>query len=252
MARQDGRRADQLRHVEIKRGLIEHAEGSVLIEMGRTKVLCCASVEDRVPAFLKGTGTGWVTAEYSLLPRSTYTRTPRESVSGRVSGRTQEISRLIGRALRAAVDMRTFGERTIIIDCDVIQADGGTRTAAITGGFVALVDALVRLSNLGKLSTKPLKNYVAAVSAGIVDNKPLLDLTYEEDSGAEVDMNFIGTSSGMWVEIQGTAEKRPFDDKELGALLKLAKKGIKKLLDAQSEALGEMAFLGLQNPFGNE
>lgn len=242
MARQDGRRADQLRPVVIKRGVIEYAEGSAIIEMGRTKVLCCASVEDRVPPFLKGTGTGWVTAEYSLLPRSTYTRTPRESVSGRVSGRTQEISRLIGRALRAAVDMNALGERTIIIDCDVIQADGGTRTASITGGFVALVDALVKLGELGKLNAKPLKNFVSALSAGIVNKKPLLDLTYEEDSIAEVDMNFVGTNSGLWVEIQGTAERRAFDDKELSALMRLAKKGLNKLFDAQARALKDTPF----------
>jgi len=242
MARQDGRRAGQLRPVKITRGYIEYADGSVLIEMGRTKVICCASVEERVPAFLRGTNTGWVTAEYSLLPRSTLSRTPRESLTGRVSGRTQEISRLIGRALRAAVDLAVLGERTITIDCDVIQADGGTRTVSITGGFVALVEALIKLKNSGRIALLPVQNFVAAVSAGMVGGKPILDLTYEEDSSAEVDMNFVGTDSELWVEIQGTAEKRPFDDKDLDALLKLAKKGLKKLVSVQRKAFGELTF----------
>ena len=242
MARKDGRRSDQLRPVKIERGFVEHADGSALIEMGKTRVLCCASIEERVPSFLRGTGAGWVTAEYALLPRSTHTRTPRESVTGRLSGRTQEISRLIGRALRAVVDLTAFGERTIIVDCDVIQADGGTRTAAITGGFVALVDAFKKLADVGEIGWIPITDYVAAVSCGIVGGRALLDLTYEEDYAAEVDMNFVATGSGLWVEVQGTAEKRPFADDELAKLMKLARKGIKKLIEVQRKALGGLKF----------
>jgi len=245
MARPDGRRSDQLRPVRITKEFIEHADGSALIEAGRTRVICCASVEDRVPAFLRGTGAGWVTAEYSLLPRATHTRRQREAFVGRPSGRTQEISRLIGRALRAVVDLTAFGERTIIVDCDVIQADGGTRTAAITGGFVALVLAFARLRDEGEIGHIPVKDYVAAISAGIVDGRALLDLTYEEDHAAEVDMNFVGTGSGEWVEVQGTAERQPFTDDDLAKLMKLARRGIKRLVGVQREALGGLTFAGM-------
>jgi ribonuclease PH len=216
-----------------------HAEGSVLVEVGHTKVICTASTEDRVPHFLRGGGKGWVTAEYGMLPRATSTRTTREATAGKVGGRTQEIQRLIGRSLRSIMSMSELGERTVWIDCDVIQADGGTRTAAITGGFVALVLALERLREKGSIPRVPVTNYVAATSVGVVGGTPMLDLAYEEDSRAEVDMNIIKTSDGRFIEIQGTAETEPFDRAALDELLALADKGIAALIEIQRAAVGQ-------------
>ncbi len=236
--RPDGRAPDKLRRVRIIRGYIKHAEGSVLIEVGDTKVICTASVEEgKVPPFLKGTGTGWITAEYSMLPRSTQTRIIRDITKGRINGRTQEIQRLIGRSLRAVVDLEKLGERTIWIDCDVIQADGGTRTASITGSFIALWDAVNYLIKTGAISDNPIKDYLAAVSVGIYKGEPILDLTFEEDSHAEVDMNVVMTGNGRFVEIQGTAEKEPFDKATLDKLLALAEKGIRELINFQKKIL---------------
>jgi ribonuclease PH len=238
----DGRALDQLRPVTITPRFSKHAEGSALIEVGDTKVLCTVSVEDRVPPFLKGKGEGWITSEYGMLPRATTTRMQRESSKGAPSGRTQEIQRLIGRSLRAVVDMRALGERTLWVDCDVIQADGGTRTASITGAFVALVEALRGMKQHGMLSGDlPLTDFVAATSVGRVGGKILLDLAYEEDSAAEVDMNIVKTGRGRFVEIQGTAEKTPFDEQEMQQLLALADKGIKDLIALQRKVLGEVA-----------
>jgi ribonuclease PH len=217
-----------------------HAEGSVLIEVGRTRVICTASVEDRVPPFLRGSGKGWVTAEYGMLPRATSTRTTREATAGKVGGRTQEIQRLIGRSLRSIASLNELGERTVWIDCDVIQADGGTRTAAITGGFVALVLALDRLRGQGVVPRVPVTDYVAATSVGVVDGAALLDLAYDEDSRAEVDMNVIKTAGGKFIEVQGTAESKPFDRASLDALLALADQGIKSLVDRQREIVGKI------------
>jgi len=239
LARIDGRAPDQLRPLRIVPGYLAFAHGSALIELGMTWVICAATVENRVPNFLRGTNSGWVTAEYSMLPSSTITRTPRESVAGRVGGRTYEIQRLIGRSLRAAVDLPALGERTITLDCDVIQADGGTRTAAITGAYVALHQVLSRMLESGELLTLPLNSAVAAVSLGIVDGEHLLDLAYEEDCRAEVDFNIVMTDRGQFVEVQGTAEGRPFSRQELDRLLTLADKGIQKLLDAQRAVLGQ-------------
>jgi ribonuclease PH len=236
--RRDGRRPDELRPVRILRGAQEFAEGSCLIELGRTRVLCAASVEERVPPFLRGSGRGWVTAEYSLLPRSTAVRTPREVQQGRPSGRTQEIQRLIGRSLRAVTDLTAFGEATVTVDCDVLLADGGTRTAAITGGYVALHDAFRALRDAGRIDRIPLVDEVAAVSVGLVDGETLLDLCYEEDAMASVDMNVVMTGSGRFVEVQGTAEGDPFDRARLDAMLELAARGIDRLVRAQREALG--------------
>lgn len=233
----DNRGADQLREIRITRKFTKHAEGSVLVEFGATKVICTASVEETVPPFLRGKGEGWVTAEYSMLPRATHTRSPRESAKGKIGGRTHEIQRLIGRSLRAVTDLSLLGERTILIDCDVIQADGGTRTASITGAYVALMDAVDWLSEKGMLSKKPVTEAVAAVSAGIVKGESLLDLDYLEDSSAEVDMNFVMTSSNRFVEVQGTAEANPFTVEEMDAMRDLAMKGIGKLFECQSEAL---------------
>ncbi|RKY62884.1 MAG: ribonuclease PH [Candidatus Latescibacterota bacterium] len=235
--RKDGRLPGELRPVNIIRNYIVHAEGSALIEMGRTRVLCTASVENRVPGFLSGQGTGWVTAEYSMLPRSTETRTSRE-IFGRIHGRNYEIQRLIGRALRAALDLKALGERTIWIDCDVLQADGGTRTAAITGGFVALYDAVRWMRDRGILEADPVIHQVAAVSVGVVDGEVLLDLNYEEDFKAEVDMNVVMTEDGELVEVQGTAEGRPFAKDEMDRMLALAEKGIRYLIETQREVLG--------------
>jgi len=220
--------------------VLVHAEGSVLIEVGQTRVICTASIEDRVPPFMRGTGKGWVTAEYGMLPRATSTRTQRESTAGKVGGRTQEIQRLIGRSLRSVMALKSLGERTVWIDCDVIQADGGTRTASITGGFVALVLALDRLRTQGAIKTIPVTDYVAATSVGIVQQTPLLDLAYEEDSVAEVDMNVVKTSNGKFIELQGTAETEPFDRAQLDALLSLADKGIEELIAKQREVVGEI------------
>jgi ribonuclease PH len=209
------------------------AEGSVLIEVGNTRVLCAASVEESVPSFLRNSGKGWVTAEYSMLPRATATRTPREIAKGRASGRTMEIQRLIGRCLRSAVDLAALGERSVILDCDVLQADGGTRTAAITGAFIAMSTALRQLVKFGALKRSPVKDFVAATSVGIVAGVPMLDLCYQEDSQAEVDMNIVMTDAGKFVEIQATSEKLPFDDAQLAALLSLGRKGIHELIDIQ-------------------
>jgi ribonuclease PH len=239
MTRTDGRSPSQLRATTITPGFIPQAEGSVLIEVGRTKVICTASVEDRVPPFLRNTGKGWVTAEYGMLPRATNTRTQRESSAGKVGGRTQEIQRLIGRSLRSVTRLPELGERTIWVDCDVIQADGGTRTASITGGFVALVLALQRLRELAILKDIPILDYVAATSVGIVDGTALLDLAYEEDSKAEVDMNFVKTGDGRFIELQGTAEGLPFDRRALDALMALADDGIKDLITMQKAVVGD-------------
>src|ERR1700690_2889326 len=234
--RADGRRLDQMRPVEIQTGYLLTAEGSALIEVGSTRVLCAASVEQTVPQFLRGSGKGWVTAEYAMLPRATVSRSPRESL--RPSGRTQEIQRLIGRSLRSVVDLAALGERTIILDCDVLQADGGTRTAAITGAFVALSISVQQLVHFGVLRSSPIRDTVAAVSVGIIGGEPMIDLAYEEDSRAEVDMNVVMTGSGRFVEVQATAEQKSFDDAQLGVLLGLARGGVGTLLKVQHEALG--------------
>jgi len=236
-ARSDGRADDALRPVSLEPHFLRFAEGSLLIAFGETKVLCAATVEDRVPPFLKGQGVGWVTAEYSLLPRSTAERTPRESAQGRIGGRTHEIQRLIGRSLRSVVDTKALGERTITIDCDVIQADGGTRTAAITGAFVALCLALVRLRQENKLRGWPVFDWLAAVSVGLVGGRPVLDLSYAEDSQAQVDMNVVMTGEGKFVELQGTAEGLPFSRQELDRLLALGRSGIDVLIGIQREVL---------------
>lgn len=247
MARFDGREIDELRPVKITKNYLDYAEGSVLIEMGNTKVICTASIEDRVPHFLKGKGTGWITAEYGMLPRSTQSRKIRESSRGKVEGRTQEIQRLIGRALRSVVDLNALGERTLWIDCDVIQADGGTRTASITGAFVALADGLHKLYEEKKIKKVPIKNYVSAISVGVVDGTPVLDLCYKEDSNAKVDMNVIMTDKKEFVEIQGTGEEAPFTRDELSKLLELAEKGNEELIKIQRDALGESAsFIGVE------
>jgi len=238
--RSDGRAADQLRPICFERNYTRYAEGSVLVCFGETRVLCNASVEEKVPPFMKGEGRGWVTAEYAMLPRATHTRSPREAARGRLGGRTMEIQRLIGRSLRAVMDLDRLGERTIQIDCDVIQADGGTRTASITGAYVALVDALRKLQREGLLLDDPLRDSVSAVSVGIVEGTPLLDLCYEEDSRAEVDMNFVITGSGRFVEVQGTAESEPFTSEQLFALQQLALTGCARLDRAQKEALGDL------------
>jgi len=237
MKRADGRAWDELRPIRIIPEFQSFAEGSALIELGKTRVLCSVSVADRVPAFLKGEGSGWITAEYAMLPRATVSRTPRDSSLGRVAGRSQEIQRLIGRSLRAVTDLTALGERTLIIDCDVIQADGGTRTAAITGSYVALHQALQTLAYMGVLSTIPLKSAVAATSVGIVHSYQLLDLCYDEDCAAEVDFNVVMTSQGKFVEVQGTAEGKPFTKETIDSLLSLAEKGIKQLFETQQAAL---------------
>jgi ribonuclease PH len=240
MTRLDGRLPDAVRPTTITPGVAVHAEGSALIDVGLTKVLCTASVEDRVPPFMRGSGKGWVTAEYGMLPRSTSSRMQRESTAGKVGGRTQEIQRLIGRSLRSIVSMTELGERTIWIDCDVLQADGGTRTAAITGGFVALVVALERLREQGAIARVPVTDYVAATSVGIVSGTPLLDLAYDEDSKAETDMNVVKTSDGRFIEVQGTAEAAPFHRAELDSLLALADKGIQTLVAKQRDVVGKI------------
>ncbi len=237
--RLDGRQPDQLRPVRIQTGYLLTAEGSALIEVGNTRVLCAATIEDTVPPFLRNSGKGWVTGEYSMLPRATATRTPREVNKGRQSGRTMEIQRLIGRSLRAVVDMDALGERTVTLDCDVIQADGGTRTAAITGAYVAMVIALKKYQSFGSLKKWPVIDSVAATSAGIFRNEAILDLCYEEDSNAEVDMNVVMTGAGRFVELQSTAEKNAFDDSQLAQLIALGRKGIAELQAAQRAALGD-------------
>jgi ribonuclease PH len=235
--RTDGRAADELRPITITPGYLPYAEGSVLIEMGQTRVVCSASVEDRVPPFLRNTGQGWITAEYSMLPRATQQRTPREVRRGGPSGRTHEIQRLIGRSLRAAADMKLLGERTITLDCDVIQADGGTRTAAITGAYVAFALAAHKLLKSGKIGRSVVINEVAAISVGIVGNTPMLDLKYDEDSTAEVDMNVVCTGDGRFIEVQGTAEREAFSRDQMDGLLLLAEKGVKLLMDAQRDTI---------------
>lgn len=235
--RNDGRAADQLRPVRITRGYTMHAEGSVLIEFGHTKVLCTASVEEKVPGHKKGSGEGWVTAEYGMLPRATHTRSDREAARGKQSGRTQEIQRLIGRSLRAVFDLMLLGERTIHLDCDVLQADGGTRTAAITGAFVAAQDAVNGLLAKGKLTQSPIRDHVAAISVGIVQGRPLLDLEYTEDSACDTDMNVVMTGAGYFVEVQGTAEGAAFSRREMDALLVLAEQGCRSLVDLQKQSL---------------
>ncbi|MDO5780696.1 MAG: ribonuclease PH [Clostridium sp.] len=235
--RSDGRKNDQIRHAKITRNYIKHAEGSVLIEVGDTKVICTASIEEKVPPFLKGTGEGWITAEYNMLPRSTATRKPRDIARLKVDGRTMEIQRLIGRSLRSVVDLKALGEKTIWIDCDVIQADGGTRTTSICGAFVALVDAMNKLHRHKPFKVYPIRKFLCATSVGIVGDEKLLDLCYEEDSTARVDMNVIGTDEGEFVEIQGTGEEAPFNRKELNELLDLAEKGIKQMIQLQKECL---------------
>jgi len=236
--RVDGRRAAELRSVTIKRNYLKNAEGSALIEMGGTRVLCAATVEERVPSFLRNTGRGWVTAEYSMLPRSSAERIQREVNRGHPGGRTHEIQRLIGRSLRAVTNLAALGERQILIDCDVIEADGGTRTASITGAYVALVDAIRWLAKKTPLHGSPLRDFVAAVSVGIVDGRPQLDLCYAEDSKAQVDMNLVMTGSGRLVEIQGTAEGEAFSERELDSMMTLGKSGIRKLVQAQRRVLG--------------
>ena len=235
--RPDGRRVDELRKITISRNFLKTAEGSVLIEMGETKVICTASIEEKVPMFLRDKKKGWITAEYSMLPRATSVRTARESAKGRVGGRTHEIQRLIGRTMRSVVDLKALGERTVWLDCDVIQADGGTRTASITGAFVALKSAIGYALENKIIETDPIFDYVTAVSVGIVDGEPRLDLSYLEDSKAEVDMNIVMTGSGKFIEIQGTAETDPFDRDQLQILLDLAGSGIKEIISIQEKAL---------------
>jgi ribonuclease PH len=238
MSRPDGRGADQLREIRITPGWLDHAEGSALIEFGATRVLCAASATEEVPRWRRGSGLGWVTAEYAMLPRATNTRGDRESVKGRLGGRTQEISRLVGRSLRACVDTKALGENTVIIDCDVLQADGGTRTAAITGGYLALADAIGWLRDRGRCKGDPLVTSVAAISVGIVDGEPRLDLCYSEDAAAQTDMNVVCAGDGSFVEIQGTAEREPFGRELLDRLLDLGVAGCAELTRLQREALG--------------
>jgi ribonuclease PH len=237
--RPSGRQPGELREMRITRNFTMHAEGSVLVEFGNTRVLCTASVEDSVPGFLRGKGQGWVTAEYGMLPRSTHTRTAREAAKGKQSGRTQEIQRLIGRSLRAVTDLAVLGERQITLDCDVLQADGGTRCASITGACVALHDACNKLVASGALKANPMRDYIAAVSVGIYEGNPVLDLDYVEDSGCDTDMNLVMTGSGGIVEVQGTAEGAPFSRAELDTLLELGRDGIRKIIAAQREALAQ-------------
>jgi len=241
MLRPDGRGPADLRPVRLERGFIKHAEGSVKVECGDTVVVCTASVENGVPPFLRGSGQGWVTAEYGMLPRSTHVRSPREASRGRQGGRTLEIQRLIGRSLRAVVNMAALGERTVWLDCDVLQADGGTRTASVTGAFVALTEALGAMRRRRELPYLPVADFLAAVSVGVVDGEPVLDLAYAEDSRAEVDMNLVATRAGRFVEIQGTAERRPFDAAQLQHLIELGTLGMGRLVALQQESLGDIA-----------
>ena len=240
MTRTDGRAAAQLRPTKITPGYLMHAEGSVLIEVGRTRVICSASVEERVPPFLRNSGKGWVTAEYGMLPRATSTRTQREATAGKVGGRTQEIQRLIGRSLRSVTRLAELGERTIWVDCDVIQADGGTRTASITGGFVALVLALNKLKESGMIKAVPVQDHVAATSVGVVGGTAMLDLAYDEDSRADVDMNIVKTGDGRFIEVQGTAEGPPFERRALDELMALADAGVRDLVDIQRSVIGRI------------
>src|SRR5437764_4016042 len=241
--RSDNRTPDQMRPVNIIPNYISTAEGSALMEVGNTRVICTASIEETVPFFMRNSGKGWITSEYAMLPRATLTRTPRESTKGRIGGRTHEIQRLIGRSLRAVTDMKRLGERTVFLDCDVIQADGGTRTASITGAFVALGLALNKLVDAGTLSAAPLKDFVAAISVGIVDGEPLLDLCYEEDSRADVDMNFVMTAGNKFVEVQATAEHQVFDDAQLKNMITLARQGLQSLITKQQSVLKSLVLL---------
>jgi ribonuclease PH len=238
MTRPSQREPDQLRPIAIERAFTRHAEGSVLIAFGDTRVICTASVEEGVPGFLKGRGQGWVTAEYGMLPRSTHTRTDREAARGKQSGRTQEIQRLIGRSLRTVIDLEALGERTVKLDCDVIQADGGTRTASVTGAFVALHDAVAKLQERGAIADSPIRDFVAAVSVGLYEGVPILDLDYAEDSRCDTDMNVVMTGSGGFIEVQGTAEGAPFSAAQMQALIALAQQGIAQLIAKQKAALG--------------
>ncbi|MCP8967349.1 ribonuclease PH [Ectobacillus ponti] len=240
--RADGRQPDELRRIHITPHYLKHAEGSVLIEVGDTKVICTASIEDRVPPFMRGEGKGWITAEYSMLPRATEQRNIRESSKGKVTGRTMEIQRLIGRALRAVVDLKALGEKTVWIDCDVIQADGGTRTASITGAYVAMVLAFQKLMDIGKLNTMPVHDYLAATSVGVVEHTGVvLDLNYIEDSQAQVDMNVVMTGKGQFVEVQGTGEEATFTREQMNSLLEMAEHGIGQLVAYQKDVLGDVA-----------
>ncbi len=241
LGRIDGRRRDQIRPVKVTRNFTKHAEGSILIEMGDTKVICTASIEEKVPPFLKGKGTGWVTAEYAMLPRATHDRSPRESVKGKQGGRTLEIQRLVGRALRAVIDTGRMGERTIWIDCDVIQADGGTRTASITGAFIALADAIAVLKKKELVKNNPLTDYLAAISIGKVGGQVMVDLAYEEDSHAEVDLNLVMTGAGQYVEVQGTAERTPFNKQDMDEFLDLGWGAIRELVDLQKSLIGSLS-----------
>jgi len=241
VARIDGRTVGEVRPIRITRGYIKHAEGSVLVEAGQTRVICTATVEEKVPPFAKGSGRGWITAEYAMLPRATQVRTVREAAKGKIGGRTHEIQRLIGRSLRSVVDLSILGERTITLDCDVIQADGGTRTTAITGSFVAMVDAMQHLVDEGHLPRLPVVDYLAAISVGKVQDELMVDLCYDEDARAQVDMNVVMTASGKLVEVQGTAEDYPFTRAELEAMLDLAATAVKHLVEMQKQALGPVA-----------
>ncbi|MGM1021772.1 MAG: ribonuclease PH [Bacillota bacterium] len=241
MSRSNGRNSDELRPMKLTAGVNKYAEGSVFIEVGETKVICTATVEERVPPFMKGQGKGWVTAEYSMLPRATHTRNQREAARGKLTGRTMEIQRLIGRALRSVVNLQALGERTITLDCDVIQADGGTRTTSITGSFVALAIAVNKIALQHKLPVFPITDFLASVSVGVVGGKALLDLNYEEDSKAKVDMNLVMTGGGKYVELQGTGEESPFDRQELDQLLSLGEQGILQMIEHQKEVLGPIA-----------
>jgi len=238
--RANGREWDEMREVKITRDFLQHPNGSVLIEMGNTRVICTASLEDSVPPFLRNSGRGWLTAEYSMLPMSTPTRNIREAARGRIGGRTHEIQRLIGRSLRAVTDLNSFGERTMYIDCDVIQADGGTRTASITGGFIAMMDAFRKLKEKGIVEKVPVKDFVSAISVGVVNGDILLDLAYEEDSTADVDMNFVMTRGGQFIEVQGTAEQAPFSRDLLDKMVDVATRGILELTEKQIEIFGEI------------
>lgn len=252
MDRPDNRKKNEIRRISITRGYTINADGSVLMECGNTKVICTACVEEKVPPFLKGTNQGWVTCEYGMLPGSTATRKPRDISRLKLDGRTAEIQRLIGRALRSVVDLNALGERTIWIDCDVIQADGGTRTASITGAFIALADAVNKLYREGKLETYPIRSYVAAVSVGVRNGEPILDLNYEEDSTTQVDMNVVMTDAGEFVELQGTGEESPFTRAQLGELLQLADEGVSYLIELQKGALGEDDIYKVQKEKSNE
>lgn len=240
MTRKSGRKYDELRPVRITNNYLRNAAGSVLVEFGETKVICAASMDEKPAAFLKNTGKGWLTAEYSMLPMSTHSRTTREATRGKLGGRTHEIQRMIGRSLRAVTDLTVFGERTIYLDCDVIQADGGTRTASVTGAFVALVDLFKKMRNNGLIKKMPVSDFLSAVSVGIIDNEIMLDLEYEEDSRAEVDMNFVMTGSGNFIEVQGTAERVPFSKDQMDKMIQMATNGIMSLIKCQKGILGEL------------